>query len=171
MTNSFSISYSLLGQYCKSTLLQYRKKVWRGNPTKPDNMSDCELCLGWGGREMVQVEKQHCKCLEETNLFTALQTYPEVASPWSQNFFCMRGNAWSEIWIHQFGLISREWNHMSYPIYKISTQDFPGDPVTKTLYSQCQGPGFDSWSGNQISHAATKTWPNKHLKEIWTNSK
>ena len=24
----------------------------------------------------------------------------------------------------------------------------PGDPVTKTLHSQCRGPGFNRWSGN-----------------------
>ena len=35
-------------------------------------------------------------------------------------------------------------------------QDFLGGPVTKTLPSQCRGPGFNSWSGNWISHAATK---------------
>ena len=34
--------------------------------------------------------------------------------------------------------------------------DFPGGPVVKTLHSQCRGPGFNPWSGNQIPHAATK---------------
>ena len=27
-------------------------------------------------------------------------------------------------------------------------RDFPDDLVTKTLHSQCRGPGFDPWSGN-----------------------
>ena len=26
--------------------------------------------------------------------------------------------------------------------------DFPGGAVAKTWSSQCQGPGFDPWSGN-----------------------
>ena len=34
---------------------------------------------------------------------------------------------------------------------------FSGDPVAKTLYSQCRGPGFDPWLGNKIPHAAIKT--------------
>ena len=27
--------------------------------------------------------------------------------------------------------------------------DLPGGPVAKTVSSQCKGPGFDPWSGNQ----------------------
>ena len=27
-------------------------------------------------------------------------------------------------------------------------RDFPGDPVAKTLHSQCREPGFNPWSGN-----------------------
>ena len=27
-------------------------------------------------------------------------------------------------------------------------RDFPGGPVSKTLPSECRGPGFDPWSGN-----------------------
>ena len=27
-------------------------------------------------------------------------------------------------------------------------RDFPGGPKTKTLHSQCRGPGFNPWSGN-----------------------
>ena len=34
---------------------------------------------------------------------------------------------------------------------------FSGDPVAKTLYSQCRGPGFNAWLGNKIPHAAIKT--------------
>ena len=34
--------------------------------------------------------------------------------------------------------------------------DFPGGPMAKTVNSQCRGPGFDPWSGNQIPHATTK---------------
>ena len=30
--------------------------------------------------------------------------------------------------------------------------------MAKTPCSQCRGPGFDPWSGNQILRAATKTW-------------
>ena len=35
--------------------------------------------------------------------------------------------------------------------------DFPGGAVAKTWSSQCQGPGFDPWSGNLMPHAATKS--------------
>ena len=28
--------------------------------------------------------------------------------------------------------------------------------MVKTPHSQCRGPGFDPWSGNQVPHAATK---------------
>ena len=34
---------------------------------------------------------------------------------------------------------------------------FPGSPVTKTLSSQSREPEFNSWLGNLIPHAATKT--------------
>ena len=34
--------------------------------------------------------------------------------------------------------------------------NFPS-PLAKTPCSQCRGPGFHPLSGNQISHAATKT--------------
>ena len=33
---------------------------------------------------------------------------------------------------------------------KVWPGDFPGGPVAKTLCSQCRGPGFDPWSGNQF---------------------
>ena len=36
--------------------------------------------------------------------------------------------------------------------------EFPGGPGTKTLCSQCRGPGVSPWSGNCIPHAATKSW-------------
>ena len=52
-------------------------------------------------------------------------------------------------------------------------RDFPGDPVAKTLRTQCRGPSFDPWSGNQIPHAtskssyaATKTQHSKMSKKI-----
>ena len=35
--------------------------------------------------------------------------------------------------------------------------DFTGGPVAKILSSQCRGPGFDPWSGNEIPHATTKS--------------
>ena len=34
--------------------------------------------------------------------------------------------------------------------------DFPGSPVAKTPCSQCRGPGFDPWPGNQMPHATTR---------------
>ena len=34
-------------------------------------------------------------------------------------------------------------------------QDFPGGPVVKTSFPML-GPRFNPWSGNEISHAATK---------------
>ena len=35
--------------------------------------------------------------------------------------------------------------------------DFPGDPVAKTLCSQCREPRFNPWSRNYIPHVASKT--------------
>ena len=32
-----------------------------------------------------------------------------------------------------------------------------GDPVAKTLHSQCRGPGFDPWSGKSVPHTATRS--------------
>ena len=29
-----------------------------------------------------------------------------------------------------------------------TSRDFPGNPVVRTLFSQCRGHGFDSWLGN-----------------------
>ena len=40
---------------------------------------------------------------------------------------------------------------------KINKWGLPGDPVVKTLHSQCRGPGFDPWSGNWILHDAAKS--------------
>ena len=34
--------------------------------------------------------------------------------------------------------------------------DFPGIPVAKTPCSQCRGPGFDPWPGNQMPHATAR---------------
>ena len=34
------------------------------------------------------------------------------------------------------------------PLIKSTSRDFPGDPVVKTLYSQCRRHGFDRWSGS-----------------------
>ena len=42
------------------------------------------------------------------------------------------------------------------PAAGLGTRNLPGGPVAKTLHSQCRGQGFDHWSGNQVSHAATK---------------
>ena len=39
---------------------------------------------------------------------------------------------------------------------KTTFRDFPGDLVAKTLHSQCRGPGFHPWSGNEIPHVTTK---------------
>ena len=36
------------------------------------------------------------------------------------------------------------------------SRDFPGDPVAKTLCSQCKGSRFDPRSGNEILYGATK---------------
>ena len=44
---------------------------------------------------------------------------------------------------------------------KNELRDFPGGSVTKTPHSQCREPGFDSWSGNSIPHARTKTMWNQ----------
>ena len=33
-------------------------------------------------------------------------------------------------------------------ILKNQGKDFPGDPVAKTLGSQCKGPGFNPWFEN-----------------------
>ena len=40
---------------------------------------------------------------------------------------------------------------------KKNRKDFPGGPVAKTPCSQYRGPRFNSWSGNWIPHAATKS--------------
>ena len=55
----------------------------------------------------------------------------------------------------------RPWRHQPYDIpswgqiktltnqvKNLISRDFPGGPVTRTLHSQCRGPGFDPWSGN-----------------------
>ena len=34
--------------------------------------------------------------------------------------------------------------------------DFPGGPVAKSPCSQGRRPGFNPWSGNQMSHPVTK---------------
>lgn len=44
--------------------------------------------------------------------------------------------------------------------------DFPGGPVAKTPCSECRGPGFHSWLGNYISHAASKTQHSQIKKKV-----
>ena len=39
------------------------------------------------------------------------------------------------------------------------TRDFPGGPVAKTPRSQCRGPRFNPWSGNETYHTTTKEPP------------
>ena len=40
---------------------------------------------------------------------------------------------------------------------EIKGGDLPGGPVAKSTHSQCKGPGFHPWSGNETPHAATKS--------------
>ena len=42
-------------------------------------------------------------------------------------------------------------------LMKIDFRDFPSGPMAKIPWSQCRGPGFDSWSENWIPHAVTKS--------------
>ena len=35
--------------------------------------------------------------------------------------------------------------------------DFPRGQMAKTSHSQCRGPGFDPWSGNELPHIACAT--------------
>ena len=43
-------------------------------------------------------------------------------------------------------------------------RDFPGGPVAETPHSQCRGPGFDPWLGNEIPHAARRD-PTDHSED------
>ena len=45
-------------------------------------------------------------------------------------------------------------------------KDYPGGLVAKTLCSQCRGPGFDPWSGNQIPHVTTKRKKRSHMLQL-----
>ena len=47
---------------------------------------------------------------------------------------------------------------------KLSGWDFPSGPMANTPCSQSRGPGFDSWSGNDIPYSATKTWCSQRNK-------
>ena len=46
---------------------------------------------------------------------------------------------------------------MNLNAVKIRSGDFPGGPVAKTPCSQCWGPGFSPWSGNQLPHTTAKS--------------
>ena len=52
-----------------------------------------------------------------------------------------------------------------YAHIKRNERNFAGDPVVKTLGSQCRGPGFNP--GNWIPHAATKTQHSQISKYIF----
>ena len=41
--------------------------------------------------------------------------------------------------------------------FKSESGNSPGGPVVKTPCSQGRGPGFDSWLGNRLPYATTKT--------------
>ena len=61
------------------------------------------------------------------------------------------------------------WCQDSFHSSKLSrSQDFPGNPVAKTLSSQCKGPGFNPRSGNWIPHVTTKSWYRQINKQINT---
>ena len=49
------------------------------------------------------------------------------------------------------------------------SRGFTGSPVTKTPCSQCRGPGFKPWSGNEIPHAATKSLHAETKDTAWCN--
>ena len=48
------------------------------------------------------------------------------------------------------------YRNTSFHLESSMSGDFPGCPVAKTLCSQCGGPGFDPWSGNETPRATTK---------------
>ena len=41
-------------------------------------------------------------------------------------------------------------------VKNVDPWDLLGGPVAKTLHLQGRGPGFSPWSGNKVSHAASK---------------
>ena len=45
------------------------------------------------------------------------------------------------------GSLCIDFHHLLSRLYR---RDFPGGPVAKALCSQCRGPRFNPWSGNQI---------------------
>ena len=40
------------------------------------------------------------------------------------------------------------WGHKESDTTEVTAYTHTGGPVTKTLSSQCRGPGFNPWSGN-----------------------
>ena len=59
----------------------------------------------------------------------------------------------------------RDWGEEKKSVQTLGCQEtaktnfwwgLPGGSVAKTLSSQCRGPGFDPWSGNEIRHVPTK---------------
>ena len=57
------------------------------------------------------------------------------------------------------GLPSIEQALSQHACNEIKKRDFPGCLVTKTLCSQCRGPGFDPWSGNFPGGSDVKRLP------------
>ena len=43
-------------------------------------------------------------------------------------------------------------------LFKVTHRDFHGGPMAKALCTQCRGPGFYPWSGNQIPRVTEMSW-------------
>ena len=63
---------------------------------------------------------------------------------WKEEGVCMCVHTYVHMCVHMPVLILFCFNKQKEYL------DFPGGPVVKTPCSQCRGPGFYSWSGNQI---------------------
>ena len=65
--------------------------------------------------------------------------------------------SWFSSWVPaRFSIQSLVYRAKSQVTSILLPRDFPRGPVAKTPCSQCKGPGFDSWLGNEIPYATTK---------------
>ena len=87
------------------------------------------LCLGWPGFLMLGPE---------------LETLVRVDLGWAQTLAAPFINNASCDFTSLSSLSHYKWEPVAFPFLKEWKRDFPGDPVAKTLCSQCRGPGV--WS-------------------------
>ena len=132
--------------------------LWVFPVHQPEHLSHASN-LGWGSVSPLIVYLFHC-CSLRTSHCHLLPESPKVCSVHLCLFFCFAYRVSVTIFLNSIYIacnfqMTRAKCNCCPSEYVGENRDFPGGPVAETPCSQCRGPEFHPWSGNQIPHAAT----------------